>query len=240
MIQLHHVVSQPLHYDTTCGLIGVSPDRVVYAEELYDDWIAQHAIQLDGGFITTVDEQAGRNRQFVPLQLPSGSVYPQSDSRNKALNFTGPRHRGLQEAERIRETVRPLSMQSKMALVDRLRLDVLPPMILGLVESRVISEAALPMPNQYIVCRRIRIAFGLPPSHQRSYDYDSIELHIAHPYNSELQDELSVDEAFAGLPGVQLIHPTDCILSDGYLFLADGGRGRRRNQIHVWRIEGTA
>lgn len=237
-LSVHHIKSLPLKYHSTCGLLGISPDLVIYAEEIYgeSDWTAQHAIRMDGVILESADELYGHHARFSPLSLPTNSLRPHAGLHTQSLNFAGPRHRGKREDERVQEMVRPLSIQTKMALVERLNLDIFPPLILGLAESYVISEAEI-QADLYVVCRRIRIAYALAHDPDRSYDYDTIEFHAAHIFDPETQDELSVGEVFDGLPGVQLHNPTDCIVAHDHLFIADGGGNLRANQIHIWRIE---
>lgn len=228
-----------------CTLLGVSPEHVIYVEEIYgeDSWVAQHAVGLDGQFIASVDEDYGNSAGIVTLHLPDDLARPQPGEKAIGLNFVGPRHRGLREPERVRDVVHPLSMQMKMQLVNRLGMTILPPTILGLAESYVLSEAQLVPPDLFVVCRRVRIAYALPEVKQdennQPYDYDTIELYIAHLYDRETQDEVLAEDALTGLPDVRLIRPMDCLVCDGRLFVADGGAADVESAVHVWQIESS-
>ncbi len=70
-------------------------------------------------------------------------IKPQTGWHTMALNFAGPRHRGMRAPERTLDLVRPLSIQEKMALIDRFRLDVPPPLLLGIAESYVLAETPI-------------------------------------------------------------------------------------------------
>lgn len=225
MTELYHYNSIPLQYTGDCSLLAITPDLTIYAEEIHDEHVTQHRLRPDGTLLQTVDEDQG-----LP-SIPSDGITPQIGRSTTQLNFLGARHRGLRDDERIQSLVRPFSVQTRMALGKRL--DIMPPLILGLAESYVLTEA--PLFDEFIVCRRIRIAYALEQprtdSYGQPYDYDTIQMHIAHRYNAHVQETLSPDEAFAGLPGVELNQPTDCITVQNHLFIADSGSP---NTIHVW------
>jgi len=158
-----------------------------------------------------------------------------------SLNFSGPRHRGLRGLERLLDLVRPLSIQDKMALASRYSLSIPPPLIFGLAESYVLSEAALVHPDIYVVCRRLRIAFGLAQEQldadQEPYDYDTLVLYTAHLFDRTQQHEPSIVDPQAALPVAALKRPMDCLICDNYLFVADGGSEERLSAVHIWQIE---
>lgn len=228
MTELYHDTSIPLMHNGECSLFAIAPDLTIFAEELHDDFVIQHHLTPDGSILQTVDERAG---DFFPLRPPPGSITPPPARHTQQLNFVGARHRGMRDDERIHDLVRPFTVQTKMALGKRL--GIMPPLILGLSESYVLTEA--PLHDEWIVCRRIRIAYALerPRTDEagQTYDYDSVQMHIAHRYNPLTQETLSPDEAFAGLPGVDLNRPTDCITTQNHLFIADSGNP---NAIHIW------
>ena len=239
---LEHQVSVTLTHTGQCSLLGISPDLHVFIEELYDDdnAIAQHELDIAGKIINSIDENFGK-QAIIPLVLPDGSFMPQPGNITQHLNYSGARLRGLREDERIQQLVRPLSIQSKMQIVDILNLTMPAPMILGIAESYVLSEACVAAPHDYIVCRRVRIAYALPEVQSdpqgQSYDYDSLTLQIAHPYDASSDEPLPPDDAFAGLQGVTLRYPTDCIFTSGYLVVSDGGGDANKNAVHVFKAQ---
>ena len=153
----------PLRHNGDCTLLGVTPDYTVYVEEIYGDdaKIAQHALALDGSLLASIDEGDAADGELRPLDLPPELIKSHSGWHTMALNFAGPRHRGLRAPERTLDLVRPLSVSEKMALVNQLQLDVLPPLLLGIAESYVLAETLISAPNLYFVCRRVRIAVAL-------------------------------------------------------------------------------
>jgi hypothetical protein len=226
-----------------CGLLGVTPDMTIYVEEIYDDesWIAQSAIHIDGSNRRTVDEDYGANTSVEPLPLPPDIIRPHSGFETmKALNFGGARHRGLRSEDRIQDTARDLDIHTKMTLIDTLKLPVAPPMILGLAESYVISEALIIRPNLFVVCRRLRIAYALAESKTDSdnqrYDYDTLVIQVAHLYDREQDADVSMEDALNGLPGVDLHRPTDCLICNDHLFISDGGTAEGKSAVHIWKI----
>jgi len=240
--RLEFAASTPLIHSGDCSLIGISADLTVYAEEMYGEegWLAQHIISPDRKIVASADENEGMNRHFETFALPDDLVRTQRCKHTAALNFGGARHRGLREPERIAELVRPLTFQTKMTMIERLKLKMSPPMLLGVAESYVLAETLI-SPDIFMVCRRLRLAYALSQpqfdSDHQPYDYDTLVLHIAHDYNPRTDDEISPDRALAGLPGVQLRRPMDCIVRDQHLFIADGSLDEQVNAIHVWRIE---
>lgn len=253
---LTHITTIPLHHDGDCSLIGLTADLTIYAEEHYgaDGWLAQHAIRLDGTMIDSVDEQSGHNSAFEFLPLPADIIRPQSGWRTRELNFSGPRHRGLRGPERIVDLVRPLSITDKMLLIERYQLDAAPPHLLGIAESYVLAEAALNPPDQFIVCRRMRVAYLLPqPRRDASnepYDYDTHLIYMVHLYDRRDDTELPLTGLVAGLDATPLNRPMDCLIAHEHLLVADGGsRGAygepvsnragiddRPSLIHIWKL----
>lgn len=202
------ITSLPLAHTGDCGLIGIAADLTIYAEEMYgeDGWLAQHALKLSEKTIAFSDENSGLNRDFEILQLPDDLARSQPCKHTTALNFGGARHRGMREPERIAELVRPLTIQTKMTLIERLKLNIMPPMLLGIAESYVLAEAPLMSPDVFMVCRRLRLAYILTQvkadADHQPYDYDTLVLYIAHDYNPSIDDEIPPERALAGLPGV--------------------------------------
>lgn len=236
--KLHYNNSFTLAYPGDCRLLGIHPDGMLFVEEIYgeDDWLAQHCFRLDGTLVTSVDEDGGV-RSIQPLRLPSNLIKSASTQPEVALNFSAGRQRGLRAEERVQDWARPLTITEKMALVNYLKLDILPPMILGLAESYVLTAAPL-QPGLDVVCRRMRVAYSLITARRdeqgMAYDYDTLPLYLIHCYDGD--DELGLIEALAGLPGCRLHRPMDCLVYGGWLIVADGGAGDRRSAVHRWSI----
>ena len=238
----HFLTTLQLRHEGDCSLLGVTPDLTVYAEEIYapEGWLAQHALTLDGTFRHSVDEMSGTNADVEPLALPPDRVAPRSGWQTMALNFSGPRHRGLRAPERVADVVQPLSIDEKMALTDRLKLGVLPPMLLGLAESYVLGEALLVHPSLFFVCRRLRLAVALPEQRideqNEPYDYDTVVCYVAHFHDTQAEARPLID-LLSDVQGVTLHRPMDCLLYADHLFIADGGAAGRSSAIHVFRVE---
>jgi hypothetical protein len=215
-------------------------DKTLYVEEVYGEngWIAQHELLPDGTFAQTIDEQDGMNEIAHPLELPTAIAKPKTGWHTMALNFAGPRHRGLRGLERIADVVRMLSIDEKMAVIAKFKLDVIPPMLLGVAESYVLAEAELRRPDLYFVCRRMRLAVALPETRMdeddQPYDYETCVIYLAHFYDCE--QELPFIELMADLTPVPLQRPMDCLLLNEHLCIADGGDNGRLSAIHLWNV----
>jgi hypothetical protein len=236
-----HLKTLPLRHAGDCSLLGVSPDGAIYAEEVYGDegWVAQHELRPDGTLARSVDEAGGSGGDLKPLDLPDNLFTSRTCWKTMPLNFAGPRHRGLREPERVGDLVRPLTIQEKMAAIDRLNLDILPPLLLGLAESYVLAESEIIRPNLYFVCRRIRLAYALPQpkigADGQPYDYDTRVMYAAHFHDD--REETPFTDLLIDLTGVPLHRPMDCVLAGNRLYIADGGEGERVSAIHVWGLE---
>jgi hypothetical protein len=249
-VTLKYITSMPLLYSGDCSLLGITPgiahsDLILYAEEIYGDeaWLARHALRLDGTLVATADEQSGQNPDVKPLDIPADIISPHTAWHTMTLNFTGARHRGMRGPERIDEMLRPLSMPEKIALIERLNLDLLPPMLLGMAESYVLAEAVITRPNLFLLCRRIRLAYLLEEDHydkdNQPYNYDTLVLYVAHFLDREAEHETPLHELLNALPEVELERPMDCLVYGDLAFVAEGGSGGpdgRRSAIHVWQI----
>ncbi len=234
-----HVATLTLKHHDDCSLLGVSPDGTIYAEEVYGEnaWVAQHALKIDGTLIESVDEAEG-TQEIQPLDLPDGTSLSKSGWQTMALNFAGPRHRGLREPERISDLVRPLDIQEKLAVTRKLKLDLPPPALLGLAESYVLAETRITPPNLYFVCRRLRLAIALAQAkldaEGQPYDYETQVMYLAHFYDGS---EIPFGKLFENLTDVPLQRPMDCLLVGSKLYIADGGDQDRLSMIHVWQLE---
>ncbi len=240
-IPITHLSTLPLKYNGDCSLLGVTADGTIFAEEVYgaEGWVAQHELRADGTFVRSVDEENGTKAALEPLDLPERITLPKTGWQTMMLNFAGPRHRGLRAPERAADVVRPLALTEKMTLIDSLKLNIMPPMLLGIAESYVLAESLIIRPNLYFVCRRLRIAYALPDvrldADNQPYDYDTLVLHTAHFY--DCAQEPSLLDLLTDLTTVPLKRPMDCLLVDDQLYIADGGGNDSLNSIHVWKLD---
>lgn len=236
-----YLTTFPLHHNGDCSLLGVTAGGSIYVEEFYDaaGLVAQHELNMDGTFIQSVDEGLHTGDDLKPLDIPPHAARPKAGWHAMTLNFTGARHRGMREPERVADVVQPLGIGEKMAISETLRLGVPPPLLLGIAESYVLAECDILRPNFYFVCRRIRFAVALQEvqydSEGQPYDYDTRVVYVAHFYDRT--EELRHDAAFAQLTDVPLHRPMDCLLLGDRVYIADGGEGDRLSAIHVWQIE---
>jgi hypothetical protein len=243
---LEHLTTLTLQHNGDCGLLGVTPDFTIYVEEVYGEegWLAQHALALDGSVSASVDESFGTVTQLAPLPLPDTLIEPQRGWHTMGLNFTGPRHRGLRGPERLDDLVHPFSVQEKFALAKQLKLDIMPPMLLGLAESYVLAEATVRAPHLFLVCRRLRIAYALPEerldAEGEPYDYDTLVLHVAHFFDTAADHEIALSLLLADLQSMSLSRPMDCLITKDHLFIADGGSGERKSAVQIWHIDHVA
>ena len=222
-----------------CALLGVDREGCVYVEELYGehDWLAQHKISLSDGLLESVDEQCGTVPLPAPLPLPELYVSPSKINVFDHLNFSGARWRGRIADERIEDIARDLSIAEKIALVDYLDWEIDPLRLLGIAESIVLSCCPY-SEGEFLLCRRIRVAFRLPAAarddHGLDCDYDSIEVHLLHRLPA---DALELPDLRDCLTHFDLCRPLDCMRVDGKFYLADGGEGAIKSALHVFEIE---
>lgn len=239
-LPVSHITTIPLRHNGDCSLIGVTPDGMIYAEEVYGDdaWVAQHALKPDGTVVESIDELDG-TAEIRALDLPPVIAKPKTAWQTMTLNFAGARHRGMREPERLLDLVQTLSFEEKLTLVERLNPKVAPPYLLGIAESYVLSEAPIARPALYFVCRRVRLALALPEAQidadGQPYDYDTPVIYLAHFY--DCNEALRVSDCLADLTGVPLHRPMDCLLVGDLLYIADGGSDERPSAIHVWQVE---
>lgn len=231
----------PLPRTGECGLLGIDRAGLLYAEVLYDrEWIAQYALDTSGAILVAVDEDYGQNRAFLPLTLPDDIQRPNPAIQTTELNFTGPRLRGLRQTDRIDVMAHPIDMRLKMRLIERLGLNMMPPVLRGIGESQVLSEACLQKPDYFIVCRRLRLIYTLPArqldADGEPYDYDTITLQLAHFYDSKKDEALLTESMLQSLPGAELAWPVEVIAAGNILAIADSGDEEGRCGIHVWHM----
>jgi len=226
-----------------CTLLGVTPDGVVYVEELYGDgaWLAQHIIGADG-HMTSSDEKHGSNIPISPIRLSPETLKPSRVWQTMWLNFSGARHRGLREADRVDAVVKPISIAEKVMLAQRLQLPVAAPAVLGLAESYVLAEADVIRKEWMVVCRRLRFAYALPTTaiddEGLPYDYDTRVLHVVHAVQRG-EEEKAAAAWKDGLPNIEFYRPMDCEIVGDHLYIADAGdeSARRVSRVVVIEIE---
>lgn len=242
MFKLYYEATLSLQHGGDCILLGATPDLILYVEELYgaEPWVAQHRLQFDGTILETRDE-ADSIDAFIPFELPAHAIRPAAVASGHPLDFSGPRLQGLRATDRIDGLVRSLPMQIRMNLAQTVLPGVMPPLILGLVESRVLAACSLnDDAGTQVICRRVGVACAL--SGQRvdesgiPYDYETKTLFLAHTWREA--DGLDLEEIMtSNLPGADLYRPMDCLLVDNTLVVADGGDGGRTSVIHLWRVD---
>lgn len=237
---LNHIVSIPLKQYGDCNIVGVAPDGEIYVEEIYGDegWMIRHKIRPNGEIIASDDEQEASP---VRLSIPSTLIKPTRLWNTMTLNLAGARHRGKRSLERVDELVHTMTIHEKMALLKYLKLDILPPQLLGLAESYVLAEAEVIHPNLFVVCRRLRAAYVL--SSERidengdPYDYDTHPFYVVHFYDRTGDEEVSLTEILGGFPNVTFCRPMDCMIAKNRLYVADGGDDGRVSQLHIWSLD---
>jgi hypothetical protein len=238
-----HHQSLTLQHHGDCALLGVRPDLTLYAEEIYgeDDDLSRCALRLNGKFFDCVEEGAFGVHQV--LALSADLIDPRPVQHTHALNFSLGLQRGRREDERIAQVVHALTLQEKMAVTRYMGLNIMPPLMLGIVESVVLAEALWQAPSHYLVCRRFRFAYALTQprtdTHGQQYDYDTLTMHVAyiHPIGA---DEYPLDKLLEDSQtlwgNVKLYRPMDCLIYQDHLFVADGGDKTRLSTVHVWEI----
>ncbi|MFN8527839.1 MAG: hypothetical protein U0670_04430 [Anaerolineae bacterium] len=242
---IHPLHTVDLHHQGDCSILGILADGALYAEEIYGDdcWMAQHFVDSSGVIQSSVDEADGHDAPITPLAIPDSAVKPARVWHTMNLNFAGPRHRGLRGPEHLDALVKTIPIAEKPALIQLLGLSVPPPMLLGMAESYVLSEAQVIAPDWFIVCRRIRFAYALPTEQIDAdgmpYDYDTRVLYAAHVYHRGDEEESFLagltDSPFAP----DLIRPMDCAIVGDRLYIGNGGSMESGvpSRIHIWSLE---
>lgn len=234
----HHHATLLLQYSGDCRLLGVTPDLRLYTEETYgEDWFAQYELDLSGARLQSADEHYGEN-EVRPIPLPANTVQPQPIIHSQSLHFSGPRYRGMREVEKIADMVQPMTVIEKMGVIQHLNLGIPAMMLMGVGESTVLAEAEI-APEQFLVCRRLRLVLALAEIHhdkEGPYDYDSVTLYLAQVYDAKTDTTPPLAESLGTFGGIKLNRPMDCLITQGYLFMADGGTAEATNAIHVWRL----
>ena len=237
MSVFQYIRTSQLNHQSDCELIGIQPDMTLYVREYADDEAIVHVLDGTGQLLQSFSEETFADSSIRALNLTK----PTAPHLSAALNYAGPRHRGMREAERVQDIVRPLSIQTKMQVIQHLRLNIMPMALLGIAESYVLAEALIEPEKRCVVCRRIRLAYALPQiqfdAENQPYDYDTIALYSAHLYDyPSAAPALDPEQVLSGLPGVNLQYPMDCLIYNQHLFIAENGHQGRTGAVHTWRI----
>lgn len=170
--------------------------------------------------------------------LPQALISPEVVPAGHPLHFSGARLRGLRETDRIQALVQPLSILEKMALISHLALSVSPMQVLGIAESRVLSQAML-TPTLAVICRRVRIAYALPSIAKDAdglpYDYDTLPLYLLHAYHPQTTEVPPLEDCLGEFAGVRLHRPLDCLYHAGRLVVTEGSTADQPCRIVIWK-----
>lgn len=148
----------------------------------------------------------------------------------------GARWRGLRESDRLADLVEPLTIMQKMTLIEQLGLNIPPPLLMGIAESRVHS-AVMITPACVFVCRTVRLAVALPASQTDEtgliYDYDTIPLYLGHIDDPDNPTDLV---ELVSRPMVWR-RPLECLVNAGHLFVLDVPEDGDSPAVHIQAID---
>ncbi|MEM9951333.1 MAG: hypothetical protein AAF846_07030 [Chloroflexota bacterium] len=191
---------------------------------------------LSGDVLAIVDEEYGKTN-ITPFTLANPLQQPHHPLEH-SLNYTGLRFRGMREADKVAEWVKPIPMLGKMPLMQKLNLGVPPMMLMGIAESRVLSETQL-SDRLSLICRRVRLLIalseikidevGLP------YNYETQIIHVLHTFDNETEVYPPLHQALKQFPDVS--NPTDCLFTHGYLIVADSGYDEAASTVHIYHLD---
>ena len=227
-----------LPHQGMCGILGITPNGQIYAEEIYppDELVAHHILTPDGEIITSADEAEHPSLLTLPKDLITPQIHPQT----KILNYQGGRLRGLREAERLSDWAQSLAIADKLTLIQTLGLKINAMQLFGIIESAVLSSVHL-RDDWFIVCRRIRLAIALTQIQTDAdglrYDYDNHMLQTAHLYHASWAEFTPIHQVMRGVGGQFLRHVYDGTRHKNQLYIASGGGDDKNNTIHRWSIE---
>lgn len=222
-------VSLPLADET--ALLGVTQDGAVFLEAYSED--------QDEAVLWRISLRDGL-QEATPAAVSPQLITPGRHDTAEMLHYVGARWRGLRDEDRIASLVQPLSIAAKMTLVEKLSLDVLPPMLLGVLESRVRSVCELTK-SHLLVCRTVRLALALPgqrlDEYGAPYDYDALALNIFHPLDAAATDAPELVDCVEYSRAVNLIHPLDCVAHDGYVYILDAAEKGEPAELVILKVE---
>ena len=237
-LPVSHVTTLPLKHNGDCSLIGVTPDRIIYVEEVYGEngWVAQHALRFDGTSSSRLTSSDGDRRNCSHWPLP-----PQSSRQNRladdgaqlrraaasrdaragthARSGAHAEHRGEDGAHRAAPARHP------------------PPHAAGHRRQLRAGRSADRPPGTVFVCRRVRLAIALPEARLddegQPYDYETQVIYLAHFYDCERGAALP---RLPRRPDRRPALPTDGLPADGRSSVhRRGGDAGRLSAIHVGR-----
>lgn len=233
-----HERTIPLLHPATCNLTGVTMNWHIYADEIESDsYVTQHHYNASGALIERAIEREGHDW----LTLPENLLAPTWPGQHP-LNYSGARWQGLRATERVQSMAQSMSIMQKMTLIQHLELSISPMQLLGLIESRVLCETRLD-DRLRLVCRRVRLARALADmaydDANQPYDYDSLVLHLLHPYDATTRSAPALEDCLSAFGGVDLMNPQDCFYYEGRLLVCDGSDGTHNNRLVLYRAEST-
>ena len=238
MQTVNHLCTIPLQYTGICHILAVTDQQTIIVEEYYaNHFVAQHHIEPPDRFIITTDEKHGQSC-LVPIPTPAGSAVPPTTNPIPKLEHrTGAPQHGIRADDRIDSLVYPLTMSDKIRLAEQVPVPAPPPMLIGLSESRVLSNLTLPNDHR-LICRHLRLAYALMtektlPSGQR-INYNTVTIH-------RLQflpdDESFTPLTLTGLYTDEHLHrPTQCMRHGDRIYIADSG-GDQPNRVHIYHVQ---
>jgi len=189
-----------------------------YMDGKGEDWLMHLHINEQGNIVQMVDEARHGIDNWQPPQFLISHRVPMYHP----LAFSGARHHGMRELERVSDLAQPLSIGEKLAIIDWLELDVTPMQILGIASSKILAQADIDDETTWII-RRLSIAVALPDTQIAPdglpMDYTSIPLYVIQPD----EDEMTLEDILDFMSPTLFVNPMDCIRVNDTLMVLDGG-----------------
>lgn len=212
----------PLDFDAPAEVLGIAPDGTLYVEEFYDDtWIRQHII---GPGLQRHDTRDEQSPGFRPLNIPAELT--RTSSTFPPLTFdTGAFPQGNRVDSRVDDLVYPLDIAQKMALSERLGLQIPPPLLIGLLRSHIHSVTDFDE-TTIIICRRITVACALA-SPETALDgtlltYTSASLQVLQHINRHSPPDVTSLDGEIHAQG--LTHPLQALYHQQRLYVVNQGQ----------------
>ncbi|MFZ4815074.1 MAG: hypothetical protein ACOYL5_11115 [Phototrophicaceae bacterium] len=223
---IHHTVL-PIGGHTE--LIGITPTGGLLVDTLYGEEDARYRVVIENGQITR--HQDDLIPDDTPIDVPTGTWVPNACPTLHPFNFNaGGFTRGWRELNRIDSLLYPLEIADRFALAERLGL--MPPQILGLQSSQVLSVVAFSATHT-LICRRVGVCYSLFPA-ATDADYDTARLALLQvianslaPYPDDFSAELLLD-------GVR--HPSQAAIYNRRLIVCSNGDATTPSSIHTYQI----